>query len=157
MRSAPALLRPKKILRFERANHKKELVFKILVIILLLFVLVGTLSPFIIKGVLIVQNSFNNVLTNITQKKTPLTPVTASFEQQVVAKLDKSIFEPKSFNREEGFLEVTSSQGVVALFSPTGELDTQVSSLQTLLVKSRIEAKPIKKVDLRFNKLFVEY
>lgn len=57
----------------------------------------------------------------------------------------------------EGDFQVKSSSGQIFIFSHEKNLDEQVSTLQTLLAKAKIEGRSLKKVDFRFSKIAVEY
>lgn len=48
-----------------------------------------------------------------------------------------------------------SISGVTVIFSPDKDLFSQVRSLQLVLGKLKMEARPISEIDLRFNKVVV--
>lgn len=54
-------------------------------------------------------------------------------------------------------LVVHLKDGVVAVFSPFKKREYQFDSLQFILKQSKINAKPVKRVDLRFDKPVVVY
>ena len=57
----------------------------------------------------------------------------------------------------ENDISVKAKNGPTILFSTKKSLTDQVSTLQTLLTKAKIDNKAIKKVDFRFEKIVVEY
>ncbi len=149
----------KKLFSLQRKNRTKDLLFNLVVAVLLLFVLISTISPLLGSIGVKILHGLENVKNNLSpQKMVAVNPLAPSFKDQVKEKVDPAIFEIKDFKEIDAYsLEATSFQGVVAVFGTHQSLDDQVSSLQTLLAKSRIEAKQVKKIDLRFNKTIVEY
>jgi hypothetical protein len=143
----------------DRKNKRKSLFFNLAVGLVLVLVAVGTLAPTLVKGFLALQEGFDNLKTNLTGvEKETLNPIAQTFTDRVLGKLDPSIFQVKEIKELDPYsVELYSSQEVVAVMTSKEDLDKQVSSLQGLLVKSRIESKPIKRIDLRFSKTVVEY
>ena len=71
---------------------------------------------------------------------------------------EKKLFEVKSVEETaEGDFQVKSAKDQVVFFSREKNFDEQVSTLQTLLAKAKIEGKGFKKADFRFSKVVVEY
>jgi len=58
---------------------------------------------------------------------------------------------------EQETIEVRAGGDLVILFSRQKDLPTQIRSLQTIMQKYRIEGKPLKQVDLRFEQPVVKY
>lgn len=143
----------------QKPNQQRNVLFNFFIGVILLFVLLGTLSPYLLKVGQQVSNLWHNFKTNITPHKIEaINPLAVSFKDQIQEGVDKSIFEPKDFQEIDPFSEqVTAVNGTVAIFSKQKGLDEQISSLQSLLVKSRIESKKVVRIDLRFNKIVVEY
>lgn len=143
----------------QRHNQRRNLVFNGMVSLLLVFVLMGTLIPHLVRLGAVVENAWTNFKTNISPHKVEaLNPLAVPFNEKLTNLVDKSIFEPKDFKEMDPYtMQVTAVNGVVAIFSKQEELEGQISSLQSLLVKSRIESKKVVRVDLRFNKIVVEY
>ncbi len=70
----------------------------------------------------------------------------------------KKLFDINSIEKtKEGDFQVNSMKGETFIFSNEKNLEEQVSTLQTLLAKAKIEGKSLKKVDFRFSKVVVEY
>lgn len=153
------LNKPAREFKTKKVNRRKTRLLNWIIVLLLLFVLIGTTAPFIAKISITAVRVWDNVRSNLAfGKKVVLEPVAPSFKDQIKAALDPAVFEIKSFKDLDDYsVEASSSSGVTAIFSNQVDVSSQVSSLQTLLVKSRIEAKKIKKIDLRFNKTVVEY
>lgn len=148
----------KKLFSLQRKNRTNTLLFNLVVILLLLFVLISTLAPLLSSLGVSMLHAIDTIKTNLTYGQAVVNPLEPSFSDQIKEKVDPSIFEIKEFKGIDNYsIEVTSTQGVIALFGIEKDLGNQVSSLQTLLVKSRIEAKRVKRIDLRFNKTIVEY
>lgn len=142
-----------------RVNKKKSSLLNLLVGMLLLLVLVGTLAPLILQWGFSARNLIDNFTVNIApQKIEALTPIAPSFKEQISSKIDPETFTIAEVREVDDFtLAVTSQNNIVALFSSQSDVESQISSLQTILAKSRIESKQVKKIDLRFNKTVVEY
>lgn len=143
----------------QRVNKKKNSLFNILVGLILTVVVVGTLSPWVIRFSFSIRVLLDNFTANIApQKIEALTPIAPSFTDQIRSKIDPTVFNIKEIKEVDAFtLEITSQDNIIAVFSSQNEVENQISSLQTILAKSRIESKPVKKIDLRFNKTVVEY
>jgi hypothetical protein len=145
--------------RINKANRRKTKLFHVLVFLLLGFVLIGTASPFVARLSVKLTQVVETIRGNLAfEKKEAIEPLAPSFRNQIKEKVDPAVFEIKEFKEIDDYsLEAVDSRGVSAIFGNQTDLQNQVSSLQTLLVKSRIEAKKVKKIDLRFNKTVVEY
>lgn len=139
--------------------HQRNLVFNIFVIFILLIVLAGVLAPSFLRVVSWTESAYTNFKINIAPRKAAaINPIAPNVRDTIEANVDKSIFEPKDYQDIDSYtLQVTDRTGLVVLFGKDGDISQQLSSLQSLLSKSRIESKALVRVDLRFNKIVVEY
>lgn len=153
-------MKPAPVFVTKKFNKRKNSFFNLVAAIILILVLFGTLTPLILHTKETISQGLGRVLALVASNEQTETvqPLEKSFEDRLRQELDPTFFEVKEFRSVDDFsLAAISNQNIEAIFSSREDLKKQVSSLQTLLVKSRIESKPIKKVDLRFNKLVVEY
>lgn len=68
------------------------------------------------------------------------------------------LFEVESIGQVKGNnLPVKLKGGVEVNFSPVKERKPQFDSLQSILQQSKIEGRPVRRVDLRFDKPVVVY
>ena len=77
---------------------------------------------------------------------------------QIIRNLPKGLFTFKKLEKKtDTDLVVTSQQGTTALFSLTKNLDFQLTTLQNILTKAKINKRKVTKVDLRFAKVAVVF
>lgn len=140
-------------------NQRKHMLFNIIVTLILVVVLAGVMAPYFLNISNFMQNAFTNFKMNISPHKiAALNPIAPNIRDVIAATADKSIFDPKDYKDiDDHTLEVTDRTGLIVLFGKETAINQQLSSLQSLLTKSRIESKRLKRVDLRFNKIAVEY
>lgn len=145
-KAAPKIFSP------ERKNRKKQFIRRLVTILLLVIILV--LSYLIFKKYLKDQ-----IFTNLkAQFETKAVVNKDNFATRVVANIDPSYFRVFEANLDErGDAIVKSEDNLVALFSKDKDISSQVYSLQTVVLQARINAKKLKKIDLRFDKIYVEY
>jgi cell division septal protein FtsQ len=58
---------------------------------------------------------------------------------------------------DQGNIIVYNRENVLAIFSSAQDLSVQISSLQEVIAKSKIDATKIQKIDLRFNKPIIVF
>lgn len=145
--------------RAPQKNHRQNLLFNILITTLLLIVLTAILTPSFLKLITFLGSAVTNFKINIAPNPgAALNPIVPNLRDTISARADKSIFEPKDYQDIDAYtLQVSDRTGLVVLFGKNGNINEQLSSLQSLLSKSRIESRVLVKVDLRFNKIAVEY
>lgn len=132
---------------------------KVFEIALIAIVLFGTVVWLLIQS----HFSVNNFVRQISEKLRPevSTPNTRELKSAKDA-LRKSIESQKAFEIEtisevtEGY-EVRLKHNAIVIFSNLKDFGQQVTTLQTLLAKAKIDNKTIKKVDFRFEKIVVQY
>jgi len=77
---------------------------------------------------------------------------------QIIRNLPKEIFTFKKLEKKtDTDLVITSAQGTIASFSLTKDPDFQLTTLQNILTKAKINKKKVKSIDLRFDKAVVIY
>lgn len=129
-------------------------------IILIIIVVAGTIVWLLIAN----HFSLNSFLKNLRKSVQPQAtfeskPKIQSKEDELKSLINNdNVLEISSLIKTpEGDLQITSQNGPSVNFSSKKSLQQQVSTLQTLLAKAKIDNKPLKKVDFRFSKIVVEY
>ena len=129
-------------------------------ILLVLLVLIGTAF-----GILkLIELSPSNFIQQHIYKLSPVTPlskvdeVDKSRTQLIIESLPKEVFELGKVQDESlQELRLLSNQGTLAIFSLEKDADFQLTTLQNLLTKAKINKKRVKSIDLRFDKAVVVY
>jgi len=85
----------------------------------------------------------------------PLGPL--SQEEKLERKLSEVGLLTKDLVSREDAIVVLLSTGEKVFFSPKGDFSTQVTSLQFILSRTKIEGRRPKSIDLRFEKPVLEY
>lgn len=102
------------------------------------------------------QNIGNRIRPEIKQEE-KIEELTMEEELKNLINQEKIVeIESVSKTAEKDIL-LKTRQGLVIIFSAKKSLTDQVTTLQTLLTKAKIENKALKKVDFRFEKIIVEY
>ena len=129
-------------------------------ILLVLLVLIGT--AFVVLK--LIEFSPSNFIQQHTYKLSSVTPlskvdeVDKSRTQLIIESLPKEVFELGKVQDESlQELRLLSNQGTLAIFSLEKDADFQLTTLQNLLTKAKINKKRVKSIDLRFDKAVVVY
>jgi len=108
--------------------------------------------------------SFEGLLGGLTSSLSPRTSTSSAVrdlspEDKIRALIqEEHLLEIASVTKTpQGDFEVKSKSGQLIIFSQEKNLEEQVSTLQNLLAKAKIEGKGLKKADFRFSKIVVEY
>lgn len=80
-----------------------------------------------------------------------------TWEDKLILELKNKVVVQRLSKIDNNTLQVETNEGLIILFNPQDNLKVQINSLQTILTKSRIEKRPLKRIDLRFNKVALEY
>lgn len=127
---------------------------------LVIVVLAGTLIWLLVSA----RFSFGNFFSDQIQRLKPeikqekvkenLTP-----EQELIILIEeRKVLQIDSISQTaEGDLQLRSKEGTVVIFAVEKSLTDQLTTLQTLLTKAKIDNKALKKVDFRFEKIVIEY
>lgn len=139
-------------------HRPKRRFFYLIEVFLVILVLGGTTAAFVsFKGGAI-GNFFRSLPARFTpqQEEKKQTPQ-VSFEDQLKIELAKASLNFDRFEKtnEGNYLVVIGKSNI--FFNQSKDSASQVSTLQTLLSKAKIEGRQVKKVDFRFEKLIVEY
>ncbi len=129
-------------------------------ILLMFLVVAGT-----VFGILkLVEISPSDIIQRNINKVSPVSPIPKvedlgkSKTQIIIEALPKEVFEIKKVQEESvGELRLLSTQGTLAIFSLDKEADSQLTTLQNLLTKAKINNRTVKSIDLRFDKAVVVY
>src|SRR3989344_7762773 len=147
---------PDKLFKPAKPNTKIKTVLRVVEIILVLLVIAGTIG--------LVNVNSGRFLNFLEKRKSALFPRVqivspikeAGFQEKLIRSLPKGIFDPvKTTETKEGNLQVTSKQSITAIFSKEKDIAFQVSTLQTILIKAKIDKKKVKTIDFRFEKVVV--
>ncbi len=129
-------------------------------ILLIISVLLGTVVWILLSSNFSYEKIFSEVLTRIKPEVRKEVKIKASSKEEELKQLidNDKVFEIESLtNTTEGDILVKAKKGPTIIFASKKSLTDQVSTLQTLLTKAKIDNKAIKKVDFRFEKIVVEY
>ncbi len=138
----------------------KDRVIRFLELGLIALVILGTLFWLLISS----HFSFNKFLSGVVNNIQP--KISSSSAQKVTSDEDKikqllktnNVIQVVSVTKsQEGYLEVHSKEGLIVYFSLAKNLQDEVTTLQTLSSKAKIDNKSLKIVDFRFNKIVVQY
>lgn len=138
----------------------KDRVIKFLELGLIVLVIIGTLFWLLVSSHFSFNKFFSVVVNNVKPK------ISSSSAQKVTSDEDKikqllktsGVMQVVSVTKfPEGYLEVHSKEGLVVYFSLAKNLQDEVTTLQTLASKAKIDNKSLKIVDFRFNKIVVQY
>lgn len=127
---------------------------------LIILVIAGTFVWLLVAS----RFSFSGVINTLSRTLKPQatfesTPKYQTAESELRAAIEnEKVFEIDSITKtSEGDFSVKAKSNLTVIFSAGKSFSEQVSTLQTLLAKARIESKTLKKVDFRFAKIVVEY
>ena len=129
-------------------------------ILMLVLVLLGTLVWILLSANPPFEKIINDVLSRIKPEIKKETKIKTNSKEEELRNLienDKVLEIETLANTVENDISVKAKNGPTILFSTKKSLTDQVSTLQTLLTKAKIDNKAIKKVDFRFEKIVVEY
>lgn len=95
--------------------------------------------------------------TRVEISKNEQTSLAETWENKLILELKNKVVLQRLSKIDNNTLQVETNEGIIILFNPQDNLKVQINSLQTILTKSRIEKRPLKRIDLRFNKVALEY
>ena len=149
---------PAKVFSVPKIHSKTKLTRLAVEVLIMLIVLVGTGVTLFWPSNFSLQHTFDSLKETLSLKKEKVETKGLSFEEQVKVLTDGKVINIASFEKSsQGYLTVRDKDGLVVVFSPEKELETQVRTLQTLLTKAKIEKRVVSLVDFRFEKLVVRY
>lgn len=123
-------------------------------------VLIGTAVWFFVSANFSFRTLLNTTLAKLSpeiKKEDKIQAVNKEDELREIIEKDK-VVEIESISRTtEGDISLKAKNGPQVFFAIKKSLTDQVSTLQTLLTKAKIDNKAVKKVDFRFEKVVVEY
>jgi molybdopterin-binding protein len=149
---------PTKVFTPQKPHSSAKKILLFIEILSLVLVATGTFIFFFRQSDFSFQNMWRRVLAAATLKKQNLSHPGLSFEGQVRDAIDGKVLSIVSIESQGGgFVTIRSKEGVEVIFSSSKDLNFQVSTLQTLLSKAKIEQRVVLLVDFRFDKLVVRY
>ena len=148
------------VVDLKKPNLKARRALRIVEIALILFVVLSTIfglasiSRFSFSDFW--DERFSKISPKILEPNAPAEDNDRS--DQIIRNLPKELFTFKKLEKKtDTDLVVTSQQGTTALFSLTKNLDFQLTTLQNILTKAKINKRKVAKVDLRFDKVAVVF
>lgn len=148
------------IFQVEKKHGQRNRLLRFFEVLVIFLVVIGTIVWVLAAN----KFSFGDFVADIADKIRPKTSTSAptrqlSKEEQIRQLVSKnSLFEIVSTTKTaEGDFEVLAKDGLIVVFSGIKDLEQQLSTLQTLLTKAKIDNKSLKKVDFRFDKTVVVY
>ncbi len=127
---------------------------------LVFLVVIGTIVWLLLSSNFSFDKLFGDISTVLKPKIASESATKNLSNEEKIKKFlsEKHLVEVASISKtkEEDF-EIKSKNGQTIVFSKEKSIEEQVSTLQTLLAKAKIEGKSLKKADFRFSKIVVEY
>jgi hypothetical protein len=157
---AKTLNTEKPVFKIEKKHAWRDRLINIVELSLLALVVIGTVVWVLLSSNFSPTNLINNLSETIkpkvstqssNQKSTVEDEIRKLFKESIILEIDQVV------RTEEGDYEIKCKQGQIVYFSKEKSIGEQVSTLQTLLAKAKIEGKNLKKADFRFAKIVVEY
>jgi hypothetical protein len=144
----------------EKPNTKAKKILLLVEITLVLLVISGTaygsVKFFNFSPIEYFQDNVYKV-----SPKSPIPPPQTKVKDkgdEIIEALPEDLFTFKSVEgKTKDELRIVSKQGTLAIFSLGKNVDLQLSTLQSLLTKAKINKKKVKRVDLRFDKVVIVY
>lgn len=125
-------------MKYQNKKRKRKLIFGIIFVFIILLLGVVTI--------------------NFNQTTFMVNPAVAlTNQQQFKILLEKRGFNVSSIDWEEKQILVNLSDNLIVLFLNNDKLESQVTSLQFIISRSKIEGKRPVKVDLRFDKPIITF
>lgn len=157
----PTQIPPRTVPIFEvKKKHSwKSDVIKLSEILLITIVLLGTVVWVLLSVRFSFASGVGQLLSFLAPKATTeVSEKNQTAEAQLKQALKDNKFDYLSFvtTKEKDF-EVRLATGPVIFFSGKKDYASQVSSLQTLIGKAKIDNKAIKRIDFRFEKIIEEF
>ncbi|MEX0616545.1 MAG: hypothetical protein WD231_01870 [Candidatus Woykebacteria bacterium] len=139
-----------------KARNKLIFVEVLLVLVVLVGIAYGVVRVTKVSLPNIIHNAFSDVIPKspIANRK----EVVESKATQIIKSLPAGLFSlKKELSRTDDKLVISSKEGVTAVFSLKKDAASQLTTLQNLLTKAKINKRKIEKIDFRFDKLVVVY
>lgn len=144
----------------KKPNTKAKKMLLFFEIGLVVLVLSGT-----VWGVVSLTNfSFLNFFQENVIKVVPITPepiigeIKQSKSETLIAALPEEVFQLEKIKEENSNeLKLLSTEDTTAIFSLNKDIEFQLTTLQNLLTKAKINKKKVKRIDLRYEKAVVVY
>ena len=148
------------VVDLKKPNLKARRVLRIVEITLILFVVLSTIFGLVRISRFSPSDFWDERFSKISPKILEPNALAEKNDRsdQIIRNLPKELFTFKKLEKKtDTDLVVTSQQGTTALFSLTKNLDFQLTTLQNILTKAKINKRKVAKVDLRFDKVAVVF
>jgi len=148
------------VVELKKPNTKARRILRIVEITLIIFVVLSTIFGLVsisrLSPLDFWDEHFSRISPKILEPNAPA--IRNDRSDQIIRNLPKEIFTFKAVEKKtDTDLVITSQQGTIASFSLTKNLDFQLTTLQNILTKAKINKRKVGKVDLRFDKVAVVY
>src|SRR3989344_8750702 len=150
----------KPVFKVENKHAWRDKFIRIIEIGLVVIVIAGTIVWLLLASHFSFARLFASLGNSIKPKVTSNSATRNLSDVEELKKLlsERKLVDINSVEKtNEGSFQVKSKSGEIFIFSHEKNLEEQVSTLQTLLAKAKIEGKSLKKADFRFSKIVVEY
>jgi hypothetical protein len=148
------------VFNVQKKHAWRDVLLRFVSLILIGSVVLGTLVWLLVVSGFSFQKFLNMSLEALkpqVQQEKKVDGLTPEEELRVLIDQDK-LFEIESLTKTaEGDFVVVAKNGPTVIFTVKKSLTDQLTTLQTLLTKAKIDNKALKKVDFRFAKIVVEY
>ncbi len=144
----------------KKPNTKAKKILLLVEILLILMVIAGTAFSLIKFLNFSPTEYFQDNIYKVAPKSPIPIPQTRvkDKEDEIIEALPEELFTLKSIeSNTQDELRIISKQGTLAIFSLGKNVDSQLSTLQSLLTKAKMNKKKVKKIDLRFDKVVIVY
>jgi len=150
----------KSIFQIRKKFAWKTKIVRFVEIILAFIVLAGTILWLVFSTNFSFPNFFKSLGNSLKPKIASNTAKKNLSDEELLKKLlsEKNLLEVKFLEKtSEKDYKIVTKDGINIYFAKDKSFEDQVSTLQILLAKAKIEGKSLKKVDFRFSKIIVEY
>jgi len=150
----------KPVFKVQKKHAWRDKFIRIIEIGLVVVVISGTVVWLLLSSNFSFEKLFKTFGNSVKPKITSNSATRKLSDEEKLKQLfsERKLIDVSSFEKtKEGDFQVSSKSGEVFIFSHEKNLDEQVSTLQTLFAKAKIEGKSLKKVDFRFSKIVVEF
>ena len=148
------------VVDLKKPNLKARRTLRIVEIALILFVVLSTIFGLVRISRFSPSDFWNEHFSVVSPKiLEPNAPAEDNDRSdQIIRNLPKGVFTFKKLEKKtDTDLVITSQQGTTALFSLMKDPDFQLTTLQNILTKAKINKRNVDKVDLRFDKVAVVF
>ena len=143
-----------KIFTSEKKVTKRNFILRILEILIVIVILMGIVFTYASKEGFIVF--LGSALKEIVSPKIPVSSEEKTPKEKILSSISANL-SLKEIRDNQTSLEIITLEDTKIIFSTEKDISNQINSLQTISEQAKIEGKKIKKIDLRYDKIIIEY